>query len=85
VTGYEAEKPGDGLFGYYYDNEVFSGGFVKRVESQINFSLKSESPMEGINFENYSVKFVGFLRIPITGKYTFIAKSDDGHQLKING
>lgn len=45
----------------------------------------SESPTDGINFENFSIKWVGWLRIPKTAKYTFISKSDDGHSLKING
>jgi len=41
--------------------------------------------MENINFENFSIKWVGYLRIPKTGTYVFKAKSDDGHELKING
>jgi len=45
----------------------------------------SESPTDGINFENFSIKWVGWLRIPKSAKYTFISKSDDGHSLKING
>jgi len=47
--------------------------------------LNNESPMENINFENFSVKWVGFIRIPKSGSYQFIAKSDDGHSLKVNG
>lgn len=45
----------------------------------------SESPTDGINFENFSIKWVGWLRIPKSGKYTFIAKSDDGHSVMVNG
>jgi len=41
--------------------------------------------MDGINFENFSVKWVGFLRIPKTGKYKFHGKSDDGFKFSING
>jgi hypothetical protein len=47
--------------------------------------LVSESPTDGINFENFSIQWVGWLRIPKTGKYTFIAKSDDGHSVMVNG
>jgi hypothetical protein len=41
--------------------------------------------MENINFENFSVKWVGYLRAPKTGKYRFVSKTDDGYSLKING
>jgi len=61
------------------------GSFIKRVDENINLYLNNESPMENINFENFSVKWVGFIRAPKTGTYSFLAKSDDGHSLKING
>jgi len=79
ILGYESEGQGDGLVGFYYDNENFEGPFVKRLDRQIDINLVNESPVDGINFENFSIKWVGYLRVPKTGKYTFISKSDDGH------
>jgi len=33
MSGYESEAPGDGIIGYYYDNEVFQGSYKSRVDS----------------------------------------------------
>jgi len=85
MPGYESEKTGDGLLGYYYDNEQFQGSYLKRTDENINLNLNNEAPMEGINFENFSIKWAGFLRIPKSGSYVFVAKSDDGHELLLNG
>jgi hypothetical protein len=57
MSGYESEAPGDGITGYYYDNEAFEGEHISRVDSEINLDLDNESPMEDINFENFSVKW----------------------------
>jgi len=32
ILGYESEGTGDGLVGFYYDNENFEGPFVKQVD-----------------------------------------------------
>jgi hypothetical protein len=36
MLGYESEVAGDGLTGHYFDNEVFQGNFIKRVDDNIN-------------------------------------------------
>jgi len=79
MDGYEAERPGDGLFAFYYDNEAFDGEPKKvKFEEPIDLSLKNESPIDGINMNNFSIKWIGFIKIPMTGKYTFYSKADDG-------
>jgi len=32
--------------------------------------------MEGINYDNFAVKYFGWIRIPKDGSYTFILRSD---------
>jgi hypothetical protein len=32
MLGYESEGSGDGIEGFYYDNENFEGTFVKQVD-----------------------------------------------------
>jgi len=85
MLGYENEGMGDGLQAFYYNNENFEGNFIKKIEKNIDFSVEGKSPLEGISFENFSIKWIGWLKIPATSKYTFIARSSDGHSLKING
>ena len=41
--------------------------------------------MVGVNFENFSVKWLGWISIPKTSSYTFYAKAEDGVQVKLNG
>lgn len=45
-----------------------------------NFSL---SPRKKDNY--FAFKFTGFIKIPVTGTYTFYTSSDDGSKLYING
>lgn len=85
MLGYEAESPGDGLLGKYYNNEDFLGKTVDRTDEEINFSWENECPAPSISEENFSIKWSTWLRIPTTGKYTFFTESDDGNSLYVNG
>ncbi len=67
MLGYENEGPGDGLVGLYYNNEDFSGPTVKRIDAKIDHEWDNENPVENVNYENFSVKWSGFLRVPATG------------------
>merc|ERR1719191_2312903 len=35
--------------------------------------------------DNYAAKFVGFVNVPRSGRYTFWTNSDDGSRLYVNG
>ena len=85
LLGYEAEGTGDGVLAKYFDNEDFLGKTVEKVERKIDFLWEHESPVDGVNDENYSVKWSTWLRIPTSGKYRFFTESDDGNSLYVNG
>lgn len=36
MFGYEAQTIGNGLKGYYYDNEIFKGDYVKKIDTKID-------------------------------------------------
>ena len=57
---------------------------IEQEDRNIDFTWDLESPTKGINFENFSIKWLGWLRVPVKGTYTFFMQSDDGHELKIN-
>jgi hypothetical protein len=40
--------------------------------------------MEGINHENFSIRWEGYVKAPVTGLYQFTTVSDDGNSLEIN-
>ncbi len=48
---------GDGVKANFFDNEFFTGEFRTEVAGQINYSWYLESPVAGINSENFSLMF----------------------------
>ena len=86
MLGYENESPGDGITGQYFDNEDFIGEpEIEKTDNNINQSWDNEEPAENINQDNFSIRWSGWLRVPVTGKYNFYTESDDGNLLKLNG
>lgn len=81
--------PSKGLLGEYYDG-YFADNFsffenntpvLVRVDSVINFADRNESwDLFGTPIadrETYSVRWTGYIDIPVTGNYTFYTISDD--------
>jgi len=90
IGGEESAAPvnagaGAGLTGRYYNNTSLSGtAELTRVEN-INFSWGSRSPGNGVNRNNFSVRWSGTILAPATGTYRFQTVSDDGVRLWVNG
>ena len=82
---YEDEEKGDGLIGKYFDNESWLGSYIERKDSEINFDWTGSSPMKGINLNNFSIRWEGFIYIPSSSLYSFAIECDDGVSLEING
>ncbi len=80
----EEEPSGDGVNGFYYDNEDFQGNPIVKESEDINFDWSGESPIDKINHENFSVRWEGYLKVPVTGTYKFTTISDDGNEFYIN-
>jgi len=57
---------GNGLIGYYFDNENFQGEPEVRSDDEVDFDWHGDEPLKGINPDNYSVRWKGFVRAPIT-------------------
>ena len=81
---YEEERDGDGLIGHYYDNESWTGNFKERKDDVINFFWTGTSPLKGLNSNNFSVKWEGYLNAPYTGEFIFTLECDDGAALTLN-
>jgi hypothetical protein len=81
---YEEDSIGDGLNGQYYDNEFLIGDYKEQIDSVIDFDWSGTSPLEGLSAAAFSVKWSGFIYIPITSKYVFSVQCDDGAIISIN-
>ncbi len=76
---------GSGLTGNYYNNVSLTGApALTRVE-QVNFNWGSGSPGTGVNADNFSVRWSGFVEASTTGTYRFRTVSDDGVRLWVSG
>ena len=72
---------GDGLTAIYYEGMAFNKVAAQRIDRTINFDWSfraPHNPQKGYPFDQFSVRWTGFLYAPITGRYTFRTISDDG-------
>jgi hypothetical protein len=81
---YEHEEDGDGLIGYYYDNENWLGDFKVLKSKELYFDWTNGEPLKGINPHNFSIRWEGWIRIPITDYYIFSIECDDGAEVLLN-
>lgn len=85
----DVEGKGIGLLGEYFKGTNFQTLLLSRSDSQIAFPNKGSflsgwpQGIEQVN-ENFSIRWTGRLKAPVTGKYTFYVSSDDGVQVILN-
>jgi hypothetical protein len=58
---------------------------LRRIDRKINFENTSESFPGTQMSDHFYVRWMGKVRIPRDGKYTFFTESDDGSRLWIDG
>lgn len=75
---------GTGLAATYYLVEWdLTGSTYSRIDQTVNFS--NNFGVGGLNPEQFSVRWTGKVKAPITGNVTFSTQSDDGVRLWVNG
>ncbi len=67
---------------YYISSWDLTGTTYNRIDSTINFGNNFNVP--GYNADNFSARWTGQVKAPITGNITFSTVSDDGVRLWIN-
>ena len=95
VWNFTTTKSGGGLVGEYanYGGGVpdppespFQNVTLTRIDPGINFQWGNNSPEPGVvDEDNFAVRWTGELDVPLTGRYTFKATTDDGVLLYVNG
>jgi YVTN family beta-propeller protein len=76
---------GSGVLGSYFNGMTLGGSAVVTRLEAIDFNWGSGSPSTGVNANQFSVRWVGFIEAPATGTYLFQTNADDGVRLWING
>lgn len=67
---------------YYIDEWDLTGATYQRIDSTINFS--NNFGVTGMDLENFSVRWSGQVKSPITGNVTFSTSTDDGVRLWVD-
>lgn len=79
----QSGSTGIGLSATYYIEEWdLTGATYQRIDSTVNFSNNFGVP--GLNTENFSVRWTGQIKAPVSGDYVFRTWSDDGVRLWVN-
>jgi len=74
-----------GLRGEYFNNVTLNGKpKVIRVDKEINFGWTLYSPDPDINYDFYSIRWMGKLKSPITGKSKIGIEGNDGYRLYLD-
>ncbi len=81
----QARQTGDGLQGAYYDGRNFERYVLTRRDPAINFDWHQQRPAAGLEAEDFSVRWTGWLVPPSTGHYVLHISVDDGIRLWLNG
>lgn len=72
----------NGLSGIYYKGKNFDKEILARVDRNIDFEWK-DKPHKGLPKDQFSVRWIGKIRIPKAGEYTLSVKADDGAKIWI--
>ncbi len=75
-----------GLLGEYFPNRDFSGApQVTRIDEKVAFNFGSGEPAPELPVNNFSIRWTGQVKAPVTGDYVLGMTSDDGSRLYIDG
>ena len=79
-------KPNEtGLYGEYFNNMNFTGApAYTNVDQGLAFNWHNLVPAPGVNGDNFSVRWTGYLTAPSSGLYEFNLVSDDYGRLYLN-
>ncbi|HIE29823.1 TPA: hypothetical protein EYP66_21345 [Candidatus Poribacteria bacterium] len=75
--GWIAAKLKPGLLGVYYRKKNFEDEILSRVDKRIKFKWK-DAPAEDMPKDQFSIRWVGKIKIPHDSVYTLSFKNDDG-------
>jgi len=82
-TGISTDK--NGLKAEFFNNIEFNGNPVYTdIYDNLSIYWHNLSPVPGVNSDNFSVRWTGFITAPVTGEYEFRLDADDYARLFVN-
>ena len=69
---------------YYANTQLGLTAAAVQTDGTVNFSWAGNAPGNGIGADKFSVRWIGKIKAPVTGNYTFATYSDDGIRLTVN-
>jgi YVTN family beta-propeller protein len=85
ATGTGTPNSGTGLRGQYFNNMTLAGSPVLERLEKVSFSWGSTPPGPGVNTNQFSVRWTGFVEATANGTFQFQTRSNDGVRLWIDG
>ena len=80
------DEPYQGLQAFYFNNTTLTPpATTRRLDSQVDFGWGGGGPAPGVSADNFSVRWIGYIKIDTAGAYTFYTESDDGNRLYVDG
>ena len=80
----QADEPRTGLKAEYFDYTDLTGKLAERIDQTIDFDWDRGEPVPGVG-DDFSARWTGIITPAHTETYKFIARSDDGVRLWIDG
>ncbi len=84
-TGLRAQYYNDTGASYPLANPFTGTPVLTRTDSAVDFTWGEGSPGTPVPNNNFSTKWTGKVKAPVTGSYTFTVRGDDGVRFFING
>ena len=79
------DEPYQGLQALYFNSTTLTPPAVlRRLDPQLNFSWAG-SPGSGVNADNFSVRWIGYIDAPSLGAYVFYTTADNASRLYVDG
>ncbi len=74
-----------GLRGQYYGGRNFEKKILERVDRDLAFSWRWNSPATGVPRDNFSIRWNGYFEVSAADSYTFRAVCSDGVRVRVDG
>ena len=80
----DVPAPTNGLRGQYFDAPAFADAVMTRVDATIDFDWAGGAPDSSMGSDTFMARWSGWVRPPLTGRYTFTVDADDDARLFVN-
>jgi hypothetical protein len=85
LSGMPMARLEPGLVAEFYEGLDFKTFRARRVDPQIAFNFSGSPPAAGLPADYFSIRWSGWLKPPMAGKYVISTKVDDGIRVRVDG